>query len=55
MLCQAEDDGVVLSAVTGADGRTFILVLDGQSWQEVARAHLSYGMAYQFHGQFIPS
>ncbi|KAK9795606.1 hypothetical protein WJX73_008002 [Symbiochloris irregularis] len=52
---KAEDDGVVVSAVAGADGRTFILVLDGQSWKEVARAHMPYGMAFQFHGQWYPS
>ncbi len=34
---QAEDEGVVLAVVTGADGRTFLLVLDAHSMTELAR------------------
>ena len=52
---QEEDDGVVVSTVAGIDGRSFLLVLDAANWQELARAHLPYGMAYMFHGSFIPS
>ena len=32
-----QDEGVVLSVVTGADGRTFLLVLDATSMAELAR------------------
>ena len=52
---QEEDDGVALSTVAGADGRSFLLIMDGPTWQEVARAQLPYGMAFMFHGQFIPN
>ena len=51
---QEEDDGVVLSTVLNPHGQSFLLLLDGSSWQELARAQLPYGMAYMFHGQFIP-
>ena len=46
-----EDDGVVLSVVTGADGNSFLLVLDAGSFEEVARAHLDFAIPYQFHGE----
>lgn len=49
----AEDDGVVLSVVTGADGASFLLVLDAGSFQELARAHLGFGVPYQFHGNWL--
>ena len=47
----AEDDGAVLSVVTGADGRSFLLVLDAGSFEEVARADLDFTIPYQFHGE----
>ncbi|EIE20145.1 carotenoid oxygenase [Coccomyxa subellipsoidea C-169] len=50
---QDEDDGVVLSVVTGADGKSFLLVLDASSFQELARAHLPHGIPYGFHGTFV--
>ena len=49
----AEDDGVVLSVVTGADGFSFLLVLDANSFEEVARAKLEFGVPYQFHGNWL--
>ncbi len=52
-LMQDEDDGVVLSVVTGADGKSFLLVLDASSFQELARAHLPHGIPYGFHGTFV--
>ena len=48
----AEDDGVVLSVVTGADGCSFLLVLDAGTFKEVARAHLDWAIPYQFHGNW---
>ena len=47
----AEDDGAVLSVVTSADGKSFLLVLDAGSFEEVARAHLDFAIPYQFHGE----
>lgn len=50
-----EDDGVVMTYVVGADGRPLLLVLDGRSFREVARAEVQGIVAYQFHGKFVPA
>ncbi|KAJ9519481.1 hypothetical protein QJQ45_000569 [Haematococcus lacustris] len=50
----AEDDGVVISIVMGPEGRSFLVVLDATSWQEVARAQLPFAVPYRFHGTFLP-
>jgi carotenoid cleavage dioxygenase-like enzyme len=48
-----EDDGVVLSVVLdSASGRSFLLVLDAGTWQEVARAGVGHPIPFGFHGQF---
>ncbi len=52
----AEDDGVVLSGVLdAATGRSFLLVLDGASFEEVARAEVGHHLPNDFHGQFFAS
>lgn len=48
-----EDDGVVLSIVNGPSGVSFLLVLDGQSFQELSRLDLGTGVPYGFHGTFV--
>ena len=50
-----EDDGVVLSVVTGRDGRTVLLCLDAHTFAELGRAHLPEGfnIPYGFHGTFV--
>ncbi|KAK9817179.1 hypothetical protein WJX72_010704 [[Myrmecia] bisecta] len=48
-----EDDGVVMCPVAGADGNTFLVVLDGQSFEEVARAKLPYGVPFGFHACYV--
>ncbi len=50
---QKEDDGVVLTAVTGADGSSFLLVLDSSSFTELARCTLPNPLPYGFHGQWL--
>ena len=50
-----EDDGVVLSVVAQPDGAAALVVLNGRSFQEVARAVLPYSLTNGFHGGFIPS
>jgi len=50
-----QDDGVVTSMVTGADGKGFLLVLDASSFEEIARATLPYGLPYGFHNQYFPA
>jgi beta,beta-carotene 9',10'-dioxygenase len=51
---EAEDDGVVLSVVLDAEaGRSFLLVLDGRSFEEVARVQAPHHIPFGFHGQFF--
>ena len=49
-----EDEGVVIAVVAQPNGKAALLVLDGQSHKEVARAELPYGITNGFHGAFIP-
>jgi carotenoid cleavage dioxygenase-like enzyme len=51
----AEDDGVLLSVVldTGKQ-RSFLLVLDAASLNEVARAETPHAIPFHFHGNFLP-
>jgi carotenoid cleavage dioxygenase-like enzyme len=50
----AEDAGVVLSVVLDADaGHSFLLVLDAQSFEEIARAQAPHHIPFGFHGQFF--
>jgi carotenoid cleavage dioxygenase-like enzyme len=49
----AEDDGVVLSVVLDAvRGTSFLLVLDADSFEELARAELPHPVLFGYHGQF---
>lgn len=48
-----EDDGILLSVVlAGAQKRSFLLILDASSMQEVARAWTQDPVALGFHGHF---
>jgi carotenoid cleavage dioxygenase-like enzyme len=50
----AEDDGVILSVVLDpAAGRSFLLVLDAESFEEIARAKAPHHIPFGFHGQFF--
>ena len=51
---EAEDAGVVLSVVLDANaGRSFLLVLDAASFEEIARAEAPHHIPFGFHGQFF--
>jgi carotenoid cleavage dioxygenase-like enzyme len=51
---EAEDDGVVLSVVLDAAGqRSFLLVLDAGSFEELARAEAPHHIPFGFHGQYL--
>ena len=51
---EGEDDGVVLSVVLDANaGRSFLLVLDAGSFEELARAEAPHHIPFGFHGQFF--
>jgi beta,beta-carotene 9',10'-dioxygenase len=50
----AEDDGVVLSVVLDAQSeRSFLLILDAATFEEVARAEAPHGIPFGFHGQYF--
>ncbi|KAG7020304.1 Carotenoid cleavage dioxygenase 8-like B, chloroplastic, partial [Cucurbita argyrosperma subsp. argyrosperma] len=49
-----EDDGVVISMVSGEDGEGYALLLDGSTFEEIARAKFPYGLPYGLHGCWIP-
>jgi beta,beta-carotene 9',10'-dioxygenase len=50
----AEDVGAVLSVVFDSQsGTSFLLVLDGQSFTEIARTRLPQHIPFGFHGQFF--
>jgi carotenoid cleavage dioxygenase-like enzyme len=49
-----EDGGVALSVVLDThSGRSFMLVLDARTWQEIARAEAPQHVPFGFHGQFF--
>ena len=49
-----EDDGLVLSVVLDAPSeRSFLLVLDAASFEEVARAEAPHAIPFGFHGQYF--
>jgi carotenoid cleavage dioxygenase-like enzyme len=51
---EAEDGGVVLSVVLdAAAGRSFLLVLDAGSFEELARAEAPHHIPFGFHGQYL--
>jgi beta,beta-carotene 9',10'-dioxygenase len=50
---ESEDDGVLLSVVLdGRTERSFLLVLDAKSLEELARAEVPHHIPFGFHGQF---
>jgi beta,beta-carotene 9',10'-dioxygenase len=51
---ETEDGGVVLSVVLdAAAGRSFLLVLDAGSFEELARAEAPHHIPFGFHGQYL--
>jgi beta,beta-carotene 9',10'-dioxygenase len=51
-----EDEGVLLSIVlNGRRGNSFLVVLDAQSLEELARADVPHHIPFGFHGQFARS
>jgi carotenoid cleavage dioxygenase-like enzyme len=52
----AEDDGAILSVVLDTEAeRSFLLVLDAGSFEEVARAEAPHHIPFGFHGQYFAS
>jgi len=53
---ESEDDGVLLTTCTGANGeRSFFVVLDGQTMKEICRANMPVHINWAFHGNFFPT
>ena len=51
---EAEDGGIILSVVLDARAqRSFLLVLDAGSFDELARAEAPHHIPYGFHGQYL--
>ncbi len=51
---ESEDDVVVLNVVLDARAeRSFLVVLDGRTMQEIARAELPHHLPFNFHQQFL--
>ncbi|KAK9273260.1 hypothetical protein L1049_018067 [Liquidambar formosana] len=49
-----EDDGVVISMIAEKNGGGYALVLDGSTFEEIARAKFPYGLPYGLHGCWVP-
>ncbi|KAL8805119.1 MAG: hypothetical protein Q9223_005349 [Gallowayella weberi] len=51
-----EDDGVLLSVVLdGTTGKSYLLVLDAKSFDEVGRAEMDCAVGIGFHGHHVPT
>lgn len=49
-----EDDGVILSVVLDAsNNKSFLLVLDAVTFEEIARAEVPHHVPFGFHGQYF--
>jgi carotenoid cleavage dioxygenase-like enzyme len=52
---RSEDHGVALSVVLdAAHGRSYLLVLDAESWNELARIEAPHAIPHGIHGAFYP-
>ena len=50
-----EDDGVLLTIVfDGETQQSYILVLDGITFEEIDRAYLPINIPFSFHGNWFP-
>ena len=50
-----EDDGVLLTIVfDGETAQSYILVLDGVTFEEIDRAYLPIPVPFSFHGNWFP-
>jgi len=52
---EAEDDGVLVTVVfDGEKKRSYLLLLDGQTFTEVNRSYLPFKVPFSFHGNWFP-
>lgn len=53
---EKEDDGILMSAVTGLfNQKSFLLILDASSMTELARAYVPTKLIPLFHAEYFPS
>jgi beta,beta-carotene 9',10'-dioxygenase len=51
----AEDDGVILSVVLDSQkGNSFLLILDANTFEELARAEIPQAILFGYHGGYFP-
>ena len=51
---EEEDEGVILSVVLdGNQGNSFLLILDGHSFVEIARTKVPHHIPFGLHGQYF--
>ena len=51
----AEDDGVLITIVfDGEREKSYVLVLDGQTFTEINHSYLPYNVLFSFHGNWFP-
>lgn len=46
--------GVVISMISEKNGEGYALLLDGSTFEEIARAKFPYGLPYGLHGCWVP-
>lgn len=46
--------GVVISMISAKNGDGYALLLDGSTFEEIARAKFPYGLPYGLHGCWVP-
>merc|ERR1712203_35299 len=52
---EAEDDGVLVTVVfDGEQKRSYLLLIDGQTFTEVNRSYLPFKVPFSFHGNWFP-
>ena len=50
---RAEDDGLILSVVLdGNRGKSFLLILDARTFQQIARADVPQAIMFGYHGAY---
>lgn len=47
--------GVVISIISEKNGDGYALLLDGATFEEIARAKFPYGLPYGLHGCWVPN
>ena len=50
----AEDDGIIITNCTGVNGlKSFFVVLDARTMEEIGRANIPFHVGFGIHGNFF--